>query len=174
MNANMQADETSADDSLRRYLHSHLMAASAGERLFNQAAKSWADSAHDVELRRLAAEVGEDKAVLEDICEQMHSGLPGHKKPLAWVGAHLAALDPLNPTHSRDGAAGQLELEALIAAVSGKVLLWKTLTVLTGVYQGIDPGQIQRLLDRALGQIRDLETVLLATSAERLGPSENQ
>lgn len=170
MNANMQADKSVADNSLRGYLHSHLMAASAGERLFEQAAKSWAGSAQGAELSRLAAEVGEDKSALEEICEKLQSGLPGHKKPLAWIGAHLATLDPLNPTHSRDGAAGQLELEALIAAVSGKLLLWKTLTVLSGVYQAIDQGQIQRLLERALGQIRDLETLLLDTSPGRLGP----
>ncbi|MEC5181517.1 hypothetical protein [Arthrobacter sp. CG_A4] len=147
------------------------MAASAGERLFEQAATSWAGSAHGAELSRLTAEVREDKEALQEICEQLHSAMPGHKKPLAWIGAHLAAVDPLNPTHSPDGAAGQLELEALITAVTGKVLLWKTLIVLSSIYKSIDQGQIQRLLDRALGQIRDLEPLLLDTSTERLAPT---
>lgn len=172
MNDITHAKETTADNSLRAYLHSHLMAASAGERLFEEAAKSWAGMPSGAQLSRLAAEVREDKAALQEICELMHADMPDHKKPLAWIGAHLAGVDPLNPTHSPDGAAGQLELEALVAAVSGKVLLWKTLIALSGAYEDIDEGRIQRLLDRAVGQIRELEPLLLDTSARRLTPDK--
>ena len=172
MNDTTHPKETQADDSLSAYLHSHLMAASAGERLFEEAAKSWVGSDLGAELSRLAAEVRDDKAALQDICEQMHADMPDHKKPLAWIGSHLAGMDPLNPTHSADGAAGQLELEALIAAVSGKLLLWKTLFVLSGAYEGIDVGRIQRLLDRAVEQIRVLEPLLLDTSTLRLTPNK--
>ncbi|MGY2746595.1 hypothetical protein [Arthrobacter sp. UYCu723] len=170
MGGNTRADDKGNSNSFSAYLHSHLMAASAGERLFEQAAKSWAGSPLGTELSRLAVEVSEDKAALQEICEQMHVDMPAYKKPLAWIGAHLAALDPLNPMHSPDGAAGQLELEALIAAVSGKVLLWKTLIVLTSTDLEIDQNRIQRLLDRAVGQIRDLEPLLLDTSGSRLAP----
>lgn len=65
--------------------------------------------------------------------------------------------------------------QCLLPARSGaSARLWKTLTVLSGVYRGIDPGKIQRMPARAPGKIRDLEAVLLATCAERLDPSENQ
>lgn len=110
MKKSADSEDTAASHSLSAYLHSHLTAASAGERLFEQAAKSWRDTSHAGEVGRLAAEVSEDKRALEEICEQLHSSMPAYKKPVAWAGAQVAALDPLNPLHSIEGAKGQLSL----------------------------------------------------------------
>jgi len=65
MKKSADTEDTAAGNSLSAYLHSHLTAASAGERLFEQAAKSWRDTAHAGEVGRLAAEVSEDKRALE-------------------------------------------------------------------------------------------------------------
>jgi hypothetical protein len=157
--------------SLSAYLHGHLTAATAGERLFEQAAKSWRDTPHAVDLGRLAAEVSEDKRALEDICERLHSRMPPYKSALAWAGAQFAALSPLNPVHSIRGAKGQLELESLISAVTGKLLLWKTLRVLSRDDHRIDPGRMEHLSTRAGEQIRTLETLLLDTCATRFAPA---
>jgi hypothetical protein len=156
---------------LSAYLHAHVTAAAAGERLFEQAAKSWRDTAYAAELARLAAEVSEDKRALEDICARLHARMPAYKEVLAWAGGQLAALSPLNPVHSIHGAKGQLELESLISAVTGKLLLWKTLRVLSRDENRIDPGRIEQLSNRAADQIRTLETLLLGTCAARLAPS---
>jgi len=71
MKKSADSEDTAASHSLAAYLHSHLTAASAGERLFEQAAKSWRDTAHAGEVGRLAAEVSEDKRALEEVCEQL-------------------------------------------------------------------------------------------------------
>jgi hypothetical protein len=155
-------------NSLAAYLHAHLTAATSGERLFEQAAKSWRDTPHSADVRRLAAEVSEDKRELEEICRQLHASMPGYKRAFAWLGGQVAALSPLNPTHSIRGAKGQLELESLVSAVSGKLLLWKTLRVLARDDDRIDPDRMDRLANQAAEQIRTLETLLLDTCAVRL------
>jgi hypothetical protein len=50
MKESADTDDATAGHSLSAYLHSHLTAASAGERLFEQAAKSWRDTAHAGEV----------------------------------------------------------------------------------------------------------------------------
>jgi hypothetical protein len=161
------ARDATGESSLAAYLHSHLIAAAAGERLFGQAAKTWKDSPRGETIGRLATEVSEDKAALEGIAEGLGLGMPAYKKPFAWTGAHLASLGPLNPLHARTGAAEQLELEALISAVTGKSLLWKTLVLLSRTDPRIGHEPVTNLLDRATGQLRELEGLLLDTAAER-------
>jgi hypothetical protein len=171
MNKSAKTKELPDEQSLTAYLHSHLTAANAGERLFEQAAKSWRDTPRAAEVARLAAEVSEDKRTLEEVCDQLHASMPGYKKPLAWAAAQGAALGPLNPGHSIDGAKGQLELESLISAVTGKLLLWKTLHVLSRDDNRIDQVRMEQLGNRAAAQIQSLEALLLDTCPPRLAPS---
>jgi hypothetical protein len=167
VNTGQHGTDTSGERSLAAYLHTHLIAAAAGEHLFGQAAKAWKDSSHAETLSRLTMEVGADKAALERITDGLGLGVPAYKKPFSWIGAHLASLDPLNPLHARAGAAGQLELEALISAVTGKALLWKTLVLLSRTDPRLEQDQAIQLLDRATEQLRELEKLLLDTAAER-------
>lgn len=155
------------DSMLASYLHSHLIAASAGERLFEQAAKVWRDSPHGSTLSRLAAEVGEDKAELEAITQRLDVALPAYKRNAAWLGAQLSKIDPLNPLRSPRGHTGQLELEALVSAVTGKSLLWETLLLLSQGDVRIDALQMEKLHDRALKQIREIADIMRDTAAAR-------
>jgi hypothetical protein len=167
MNEGQHGDDTAADRSLGAYLHSHLIAAAAGERLFEQATKTWKDTPYGDSLARLTGEVGADKAALYGIAEGLGLAIPTYKKPFAWVGAHLASLGPLNPLHGKGGATGHLELEALVTAVTGKSLLWKTLVILSRTDPRIGQDKVAHLLDRATEQLRELENLLLETTAER-------
>jgi hypothetical protein len=155
------------EDTLAAYLHSHLIAAAAGERLFGQAAKTWEDSPYGDTLGRLAKEVSADKAALQDITNGAGLRIPAYKVPFVWIGTRIAALGPLNPLHARTGAPGQLEIEALISAVTGKSLLWKTLVLLSQAHPRIEHERVAGLLDRATEQLRELEGILLDTATER-------
>ncbi|WP_427131558.1 hypothetical protein [Pseudarthrobacter sp. S9] len=161
------ADSAARHDVLSRYLHGHLIAGASGERLFEQAAKTWKDSPHAATLDKLKSAVSSDKKTLEAMATQLHLSMPAYKKPIAWVGAQLSALGPLNPFHSHHAANAQLELEALIIAVTGKALLWKTLIVLAPTDSRIRRDEVNQLLDRAMEQIHELETLLLTTVPDR-------
>lgn len=156
-----------AENSLAAYLHTHLIAAAAGERLFGQAARTWKDSTQGQAIARLRTEVHTDKTALEAITGALGLDIPGYKKPFAWAGALLGSLGPLNPLHARTGAAEQLELEALISAVTGKSLLWKTLLRLSATDPRIRHEELTLLLERSTGQLRELEDLLEETVPER-------
>lgn len=69
---------------------------------------------------------------------------------------------------------GQLELESLISAVTAKSLLWETLLLLAEDDVRIDSMQIERLHDRALQQIRDLDDVMRSTAKARFHASAEE
>lgn len=157
----------SDDDVLSNYLHSHIVAAASGVRLFERAARVWKDSPHGTTLDRLRADVAADKAELESMAHQLGLSLPPSKRALAWTGSQLARVNPMNPLHSRGSVAGQLELEALETAVTGKSLLWETLLLLSADDSRLDPGRLERLRARAQDQLSRVDTILRATVPER-------
>ena len=158
------------NDALASYLHSHIIASNAGKRIFDEAAKAWEGTPHGPTFVRLAAEIREDSDELKGIAEGLNLKLPGHKQAISWVGEQAARLDPLNPGHARAGHSGQLELESLISAVTGKSLLWETLLLLADEDVRIDALRMEQLLDRALQQIRDLSEVMRSTAKARFRP----
>ena len=169
MTSNQQSGAAAgSDDSvLSSYLHSHIVAAAAGVRLFEQASKVWKDSPHGTTLKRLRDEVNADKAELESVAHQLDLGIPLHKQALAWAGSQLSRFNPLNPWRTRGNLGSQLELEALETAVQGKVLLWNTLLQLADDDERINAGQIERLRGRAQGQVSDIDALLRETVPER-------
>ncbi len=171
MDSNQRSEATTDDDVLAAYLHTHLLAASSGERLFEQAVKACKGTAREATLARMTADVAEDKASLESISHQLRLHMPVYKEAVAWVGAQASRLGPLNPLHHRGGLIGQLELEALISAVTSKSLLWKTLLTVAEDDQRIEKDHIGTLLKRAQGQMADLEEMLRATIPERFRAS---
>ena len=162
------------NDALASYLHSHIVASNSGRRLFEEAAKAWEGTPHGPLFDRLAAEIREDSDELKAIAEGLDLRLPALKQAISWVGEHAARLDPLNPGHARAGHASQLELESLISAVTGKSLLWETLLLLADEDVRLDALRMERLLDRALRQIRDLSEVMRSTAGARFRPDAAQ
>ncbi|MFF2299684.1 hypothetical protein [Arthrobacter sp. NPDC058127] len=167
MKTRQSGRSTNDENSLAAYLHSHQIAAAAGDRLFGQAARTWKDSARAQTIARIRTEVRTDKTALETITASLGLGIPAYKKPFAWAAALLGSLGPTNPLHARSGAAEQLELEALISAVTGKSLLWKTLLRLSATDPHIRHEEVTLLLERATRQLRELEDLLAETSPER-------
>ncbi|MDP9885905.1 hypothetical protein J2W21_003430 [Sinomonas atrocyanea] len=153
------------DDVLAKYLHSHLIAGNSGKRLFDEAAKAWEGTFHASALSRLAREVSEDADELEKIVQALGLEPPAHRKAVAWATEQAAKVDPLNPAHAAGGRAGQLELESLLTAVTGKCLLWKALLLLTGEGLPVDAARLEQLHDRALHQISTLSEILRSATA---------
>ncbi|MDJ0357030.1 hypothetical protein [Paenarthrobacter sp. PH39-S1] len=173
MDSNQPSKGGTDDDVLAGYLHIHLVAASSGERLFEQSVKTWNGTGLEEQLTRMTADVAADKESLETISHELGLHMPAYKEAAAWVGAQASKLGPLNPLHRRGGLGSQLELEALLSAVTGKSLLWKTLLTLAQEDQRIDKDRVGALLERAQRQIAGLDEMLRATVPERFRVSDH-
>ncbi|MCH6471828.1 hypothetical protein [Sinomonas terrae] len=155
------------NEMLSNYLQNHIIAANSGKRLFEEAAKVWSGTPHGPTFERLSREVTEDSDELERIAKSLGAELPPHKQATAWIGEQASKLGPLNPAHAPGGHPGQLELEGLISAVTGKSLLWETLLLLADQDTRIEALTVERLHDRALRQIRDISEVMRSTAKAR-------
>lgn len=153
------------DDVLAKYLHSHLIAGNSGTRLFDEAAKAWEGTFYASALERLAREVSEDADELGRIVQALGLEPPAHRKAAGWAAEQAAKIDPLNPAHAASGRGGQLELESLLTAATGKCLLWKALLLLADEGLGVDAARLQQLHDRALRQISTLSEILRSATA---------
>ncbi|MCZ2401920.1 hypothetical protein IV498_01650 [Paenarthrobacter sp. Z7-10] len=167
MNDRQQSRNGSDEGVLGNYLHSHIVAAASGVRLFEQATKVWKHSSHASTLARLTQEVDADKTDLESLAARLGLAMPAGKQPLAWIGAQLSKVNPLNPLRSRGSFSGQLELETLETAVQGKRLLWETLLLLAAADSRLDASELERLDGRAKEQISEIHKILLSTVPER-------
>ncbi len=73
MNAGMHWNDATGVSMLATYLHRHLIAGAAGERLFGHAAKMSKDSPHGETIARFA-DVSADKVALQVITEGLDPG----------------------------------------------------------------------------------------------------
>lgn len=155
---------------LFRYLEDHLLGATGGVRLFDEAAATWKDTPHGRTLARLHDEIdGEREELLRSLKAQGHR--PNAAKMfIAHIGAAVARLNPLNVRGTGNGPGAQLELEALQSLVRGKEALWVTLLALLDdgwSFPGYDRVRLNQLAERARGQQQEVADIMVSTAAER-------
>ena len=68
------------------YLNDHLAGATAGTELAHRTARSHCDGKNGGTLRRLAAEIGQDRAALLDIMAALGIKVRRYKTAAAWAG----------------------------------------------------------------------------------------
>lgn len=145
-----ETQERKTDDKLLvRYLQDHIMAADSGVLVFEQARKLWVGTPFAGRIESLARDIETDRQELRSIARGLGAQLSTFKTAVSSAGRTFTRLNPLNPTGSRSGLPGQLELEALHAAVAGKVCLWLTLEKLSDQDGRFDGAQQRRLIERA-------------------------
>ncbi|GAA1341057.1 hypothetical protein [Arthrobacter roseus] len=162
-----KAPATMDEKLLEKYVLGHMVAAQSGAQLFAETKKVWAGTDIGRRLKNLAAEVESDRVELNNIASRLKIRMHLSTKVLSRAGRTLSRLNPLNPTGSRDGLPGQLELEALHAAVAGKECLWHTLAELSTRDPRISGSRIQNLLGRAQDQQSRIAEIVRETAAIR-------
>lgn len=160
-------DRRTDDKLLVGYLQDHIMAADSGAQVFEEARKLWAETPYAERIQALSADIEQDRQELKDIASGLGADLSAFKTAISSVGRTLSRLNPLNPTGSRSGLPGQLELEGLHTAVAGKECLWLTLEKLSEQDSRIDAGQQRRLIDRARDQQGRISELIRETAAIR-------
>ena len=154
------------------YLNDHLAGATAGTELAHRTARSYGDGQDGGTLRRLAAEIAQDRAALLDIMAALSIKVRRYKVGAAWIGekawlkfnGRLLARSPLSDLE---------ELEMLRLGVEGKAAGWRTLRTLADTDTRLDLGRLDKLISRARRQADALEDlrVIAASQVVRARPS---
>jgi hypothetical protein len=116
---------------LEIYLNDHLGGATGGVELARRLRASNRDDAVFGEaLSRVCAEIEADRAVLEQVIEELGYSRSKVKPAAAWMAEKLGRLK-LNGQLSGYSPLGRLiELEGLLIGITGKIGLWQTLSEL--------------------------------------------
>lgn len=151
---------------LSTYLQDHHAGATAGLELARRTAGANEETAYGSELAAIAAEIAEDMASLERVME--HLGVDPHflKDRGAWLLEKAGRLKPNDRWLSYSPLSRVLELEGLIAGVSGKLALWESLR--TAIGESIDGADFEVLAERAVDQRTRLEALHRRAATEAL------
>jgi hypothetical protein len=155
----------SGHDLLGIYLNDHLAGATGGLELARRVAGSHRDSA----LQRLAAEVAQDRAALQDIMGALSIPVRSYKVYAAWIGEKAARLKLNGHLLARSPLSGLEELEMLRLGVEGKAAGWRTLRVLAETDKRLDPGRLDELIARARRQADLLEELRVRAADQVIG-----
>jgi hypothetical protein len=153
--------EPSRDGLLAIYLNDHLAGATGGVELFRRAAKSQLDQGRREALSQLGGAAAQDRESLVDVMGRL--GVPTAKQRAAvgWLAEKAGRLKLNGSVFRRSPLSDLVELEGLRLGVEGKACLWRSLRVLAGTDDRLEPSQFDVLEERSRGQIVELERLRL-------------
>jgi len=148
------------------YLNDHLAGATAGTELAHRMARSHGDGKNGGTLRRLAAEIAQDRAALLDIMTALGIRVRRYKVGAAWVGEKAGRLKFNGRLFARSPLSDLEELEMLRLGVEGKAAGWRTLRTLADTDTRLDPARLDELISRARRQADLLEDLRVAAASQ--------
>jgi hypothetical protein len=145
-------------DQLTIYLQDHRAGAQFGTELARRARDANEGTELGDFLAKLAEEIAEDRAALEDVMGRL--GVP--KDPLkiagAWTAEKLGRLKLNGRLTSRAPLSTVIELEGLAAGVEGKLALWRSLEAIAPDEPRLDAAEVKLLKERAQRQLRGIHS----------------
>ena len=150
------------------YLNDHLAGATAGTELAHRMARSHGDGEDSGTLRRLAAEIAQDRAALLDIMGVLSIRVRRYKVGAAWIGEKAGRLKFNGRLFARSPLSDLEELEMLRLGVEGKAAGWRTLRTLADTDTRLDAGRLDELISRARRQTDALEGLRVAAASQVL------
>ena len=150
------------------YLNDHLAGATAGTELAHRMARSHGDGQDSGTLRRLAAEIAQDRAALLDIMAALGIKVRRYKVGAAWIGEKAGRLKFNGRLFARSPLSNLEELEMLRLGVEGKAAGWRTLRTLADTDTRLDPARLDELISRARRQAELLEDLRVGAAKQVL------
>jgi hypothetical protein len=147
----------SGPDHIGIYLNDHLAGATAGEGLAYRAAAAAKGTSAAADLRRIAAEITQDRAALLQLMADLDIGVRHYKVYAAWVGEKAGRLKFNGHLVTRSPLSDLEELEFLLLGVEGKAAGWHALRSLADYDTRLDQAQLDELIARAKRQSGTLE-----------------
>ena len=148
------------------YLNDHLAGATAGTELAHRMARSRGDRQDGGTLRRLAAEIAQDRAALLDIMGALGIKVRRYKVGVAWIGEKAGRLKFNGRLLARSPLSDLEELEMLRLGVEGKAAGWRTLRTLADSDTRLDSARLDELISRARRQADVLEDLRVAAASQ--------
>ena len=155
-------------DLLGIYLNDHLAGATGGAELARRVAGSHGGQ-HSGELRRLAAEIVQDRAALLEFMAALGIPVRAYKVCAAWLGEKAARLKLNGRLLARSPLSSLEELEMMRLGVEGKAAGWRTLRTLADTDTRLDPDRLDELISRALRHADFLEELRVRAADQLIG-----
>ena len=165
----MQMREPTPDRLLEIYLADHLAASTAGVALARRTAQHNAGTAHGDVLRRLSAEIEDDRRTLQAIVSELGFQESKAKTALAWAGERVGRLKLNGQLRGYSPLSRILELEALSVGVAGKLALWQSLDSVPALRERLSRFDLDQLAERARRQRAEIEAQRTNAARETFG-----
>ena len=148
------------------YLNDHIAGATAGLELFRRVAGYHDGTPMGERLKKLTAEVEQDREALLDMTAALGIPIRRYKVWGGWLAEKAGRLKPNGHLVSRAPVSSLIEFEGLVLGVTGKSAGWRVLRKLADQDQRLDPAKLDQLILRARAQGDELEDMRMATAAE--------
>ena len=141
---------------LEIYLQDHYAGSTGGLEMAKRTAKANGGTEFGGPLARIAGEVREDRDALKRIMARLEVKPAPVKAGLAWAAEKAGRLKPNGQLRGYSPLGRQVEIEALITGVSGKLSLWRALKQVSPSESRLDAAQLEELAGRAEDQLTRL------------------
>jgi hypothetical protein len=154
------------DRLLEIYLADHLAASTAGVALARRSAQANAGTALGEALRRLAAEIEDDRRTLQAVVAALGFRESRTKVAAAWLADKVGRLKLNGQLRGYSPLSRVLELETLSVGVAGKLALWQSLQAVPGLGARLPGVDLDELAERARRQRAEIEEHRLEAARE--------
>jgi hypothetical protein len=138
------------------YLNDHLAGSVVGSRLARRIAQHNEGNHYGSEAARLAEEIEEDKATLEELMERLGVRQKKARLAIAAVTEMASRLKPNGRLIGYSPLSRVVELEGLTVGVTGKLELWQSLKATGERVDGIDADELIRRAESQRDRVADL------------------
>lgn len=143
-------------DELGLYLRDHRAGAATGSALAHRAAEQNEGTSFGQFLGRLAAEIDEDVATLEQLMARFDVTPDLLKNAGAKVGERIGRLKMNGQLTGYSPLSRVLEIEGLRGGVQAKLALWQSLREVAAQYEQLEEAELDALCERAERQLEEL------------------
>ena len=157
---------------LATYLNDHLAGSVAAIELLEDLIESAGDAGAASFFTQLKTDIEADQQQLRDLIHRCKLAESGPRKAVAWIAGKIVELKSRIEDRSTGPLARLEALEALVLGITGKLALWRALTVAqeTASELSLD---YDHLAERAKDQRRRVESARLEAAREALGTGVN-
>ena len=151
------AEQPDPDRLLATYLQDHRAGAAAGVALAQRCARSNEGTPLGDVLTEIAREIDEDRQALDDVMGRLDVSESQLKSLGARAGELVGRVKTNGVLTGYSPSSRVVELEGLLAGVSGKRRLWASLSATASTRPELDEAELRALFARATSQIERLE-----------------